>query len=139
MDGLDLNAMFGTALGLGQPWQVVSVDFDQQAGQLDLVLDFPRGSRFSCPVPDCSSGQCSVHDTVDQTRRHLDFFEYQAYLCARVPRVWCPGHGVHLVQEPWARPGSGFTLLFEVAMLTYAKQMPIAPLAVMAREHDTQI
>jgi transposase len=35
----------------------------------------------------------------------------------------------------WARPGSGFTLLFEVAMLTYAKQMPIAPLAQLARAH----
>ena len=38
-----------------------------------------------------------------------------------------------------ARPGSGFTLLFEVAMLTYAKQMPIAPLAQLARAHDTRI
>jgi hypothetical protein len=27
----------------------------------------------------------------------------------------------------------------EVAMLTFAKQMPIAPLAAMAREHDTRI
>src|SRR5665811_362046 len=44
-----------------------------------------------------------------------------------------------LVNVPWARPSSGFTLLFEVAMLTYAKQMPIAPLAKMAREHDTRI
>jgi len=42
---------------------------------------------------------------------------------------------VHLVAVPWARPGSGFTLLFEVAMLTYAKQMPIAPLAQLARAH----
>ena len=39
----------------------------------------------------------------------------------------------------WARPGSGFTLLFEVAMLTYAKQIPIAPLAQLARAHDTRI
>ena len=39
---------------------------------------------------------------------------------------------------PWARPGSGFTLLFEVAMLIYAQQMPIAPLAMMAREHHTR-
>ena len=46
---------------------------------------------------------------------------------------------MHLVNVPWARPGSGFTLLFEVAMLTYAKQMPIAPLAKTAREHDTRI
>lgn len=137
--GLDLNAMFAAALGLAQPWQVVSVAFDQQAGRLDLGLDFPRGARFPCPVQDCTETACSVHDTVEKSWRHLDFFEHQAYLSARVPRVRCPGHGVHLVDVPWARPGSGFTLLFEVAMLTYAKQMPIAPLARMAREHDTRI
>jgi hypothetical protein len=27
----------------------------------------------------------------------------------------------------------------EVAMLTFAKQMPIAPLAAMAHEHDTRV
>ena len=80
-----------------------------------------------------------MHDTDDKAWRHLDFFEHQAYLNARVPRVRCSEHGVHLVSVPWARPGSGFTLLFEVAMLAYAKQMPIAPLARMAREHDTRI
>jgi transposase len=137
--GLDLNAMFGAALGLAAPWRVVSVGFDQDAGRLDLGLDFPRGARFACPQPDCAEAGCPVHDTVDKTWRHLDFFEHEAYLSARVPRVRCPGHGVHLVGVPWARPGSGFTLLFEVAMLTYAKQMPIAPLAKMAREHDTRI
>lgn len=137
--GLDLNAMFGAALGLAAPWRVVSVAFDQDAGRLDLGLDFPRGARFACPQPDCAEAGCPVHDTVEKTWRHLDFFEHEAYLSARVPRVRCPGHGVHLVEVPWARPGSGFTLLFEVAMLTYAKQMPIAPLAKMAREHDTRI
>ena len=139
LDGLDLNAMFGAALGLAAPWQVVSVEFDQEAGRLDLGLDFPRGSRFACPEPGCAEAACGVHDTDDKTWRHLDFFEHQAYLSARVPRVRCAEHGVHLVNVPWARPGSGFTLLFEVAMLTYAKQMPIAPLAKMAREHDTRI
>src|SRR5680860_457008 len=139
LDGLDLNAMFGAALGLAAPWQVVSVTFDQQVGRLDLGLDFPRGARFGCPEQDCAERACAVHDTVDKTWRHLDFFEHQAFLHARVPRVRCAEHGVHLVNVPWARPGSGFTLLFEVAMLTYAKQMPIAPLAKMAREHDTRI
>jgi transposase len=139
LDGLDLNAMFGAALGLAVPWQVVSVEFDQEAGRLDLGLDFPRGARFACPEPGCAEASCPVHDTEDKTWRHLDFFEHQAYLSARVPRVRCAEHGVHLVNVAWARPGSGFTLLFEVAMLTYAKQMPIAPLARMAREHDTRI
>ena len=50
LDGLDLSAMFGAALGLAVPWQVVSVEFDSQAGRLDLGLDFPSGSRFGCPV-----------------------------------------------------------------------------------------
>src|SRR5674476_1187544 len=139
LDGLDLNEMFGAALGLAVPWQVVSVEFDPEAGRLDLGLDFPRGSRFGCPEQGCAQTSCAVHDTVDKTWRHLDFFEHQGYLAARVPRVRCADHGVHLVNVPWARPGSGFTLLFEVAMLTYAKHMPIAPLAKMAREHDTRI
>lgn len=139
LDGLDLNVMFGAALGLAAPWQVVSVEFDEDAGRLDLGLDFPRGARFSCPEQGCAERACAVHDTMDKTWRHLDFFQHQAYLSARVPRVRCAEHGVHLVNVPWARPESGFTLLFEVAMLTYAKQMPIAPLAKMAREHDTRI
>lgn len=139
MDDPSLFAMFGAALGLASPWQVTSVEFDRQAGKLEIRLDFPRGSRFACPQEGCSNLSCPVHDTADKTWRHLDFFEHQAFLSARVPRVDCARHGVHLVAVPWARPGSGFTLLMEVAMLTFAKQMPIAPLAAMAREHDTRV
>lgn len=131
--------MFAAALGLAPPWQVTSVEFDQSAGQLMIGLDFPRGSRFTCSQEGCANFECPVHDTMDKKWRHLDFFEHQAFLSARVPRVDCPAHGVHLVAVPWARPGSGFTLLMEVAMLTFAKQMPIAPLAEMAREHDTRV
>jgi transposase len=134
-----LFAMFGAALGLVPPWQVTSVEFDELFGKLEIQLDFPRGSRFACPHEGCENGSCPVHDTMDKTWRHLDFFEHQAYLTARVPRVDCSEHGVHLVAVPWARPGSGFTLLMEMAMLTFAKQMPIAPLAAMAREHDTRV
>src|SRR5665811_1714564 len=139
VDGLDVNQMFTAALGLTKPWQVASVAFEPGAGRLDLGLDFPRGARVGCPGPGCAEQECPVHDTMEKTWRHLDFFEHQAYLSARVPRVRCPTHGVRLVEVPWARPGSGFTLLFEVTMLTYAKQMPIAPLARMARVHDTRI
>lgn len=139
MDGLNLNAMFGAALGLTPPWTVTSVEFNPEAGELNVHLDFPRGSRFACPEQDCPEGACAVHDTTDKTWRHLDFFQHQAYLTARVPRVRCPEHGVHLIAVPWARPGSGFTLLFEVALLTYAREMPVAPLAAMSRVHDTRV
>jgi len=124
--------MFEAALGLVAPWQVTSVEFDKDAGELQIGLGFPRGSRFACPIQGCVQSACVVHDTLDKRWRHLDFFEHRAFLTARVPRVECGQHGIHLVEVSWARPGSGFTLLMEVAMLTFAKQMPIAPLARMA-------
>ncbi|WP_423233659.1 helix-turn-helix domain-containing protein [Aminirod propionatiphilus] len=45
--------------------------------------------------------------------RHMNLFQYKAYLHARLPRVACPSHGIHTAKVPWAREGSGFTLLFE--------------------------
>jgi len=80
-----------------------------------------------------------VHDRLSKTWRHLNFFQHESYLHARVPRVRCPAHGVHLVDVTWARPESGFTLLFEAALLTYGKHMAVAPLAAMAGEHDTRV
>jgi hypothetical protein len=65
LDGLDLNEMFGAALGLAEPWRVTSVEFDQEAGRLDLGLDFPRGARFRCPEPGCAKAACAVHDTAE--------------------------------------------------------------------------
>lgn len=48
--GQDVFSMFEAALGLVAPWQVSSVEFDKDAGELQIGLGFPRGSRFSCPV-----------------------------------------------------------------------------------------
>ncbi|MGH3904706.1 MAG: ISL3 family transposase, partial [Pseudonocardiaceae bacterium] len=62
-----------------------------------------------------------------------------AFLHARVPRVRCPEHGVRLVSVPWARPGSGFTMLFEALVLTFAKAMPMRRVQAMVREHDTRV
>jgi len=53
--------------------------------------------------------------------------------------VRCAEHGVHQVALPWARPGSGFTLLFEALVMALAKQMPIAALAAVVGEHDTRV
>jgi transposase len=80
-----------------------------------------------------------VHDTADKTWRHMDFFQYKALLHARLPRVRCPEHGVRQVSVSWARPGSGFTMLFEALALTFATAMPVAKVAAMTREHDTRI
>jgi len=129
--------LFTAALGLQSPWEVVRIEFDPQGRRLDLHLDFARGSRFPCPEGD--EARCPVHDTEQKTWRHLDFFQHQAYLHARVPRITCPAHGVHQVKVPWARPESGFTLLFEALLMALVCQMPVRAAAGIVGEHDTRL
>ncbi len=118
------NDLFQLALGIQSPWFVASSGFDAEKRRLDIQLDFKAGSRFDCP--DCKATGCPVHDTVDKTWRHLDFFHHQAFLTARTPRITCRQCGVRLVTVPWARPGSGFTLLFEGFAMALAIHLPIA-------------
>ena len=129
--------LFEAALGIAEPWGVSDATFTPEEGRLDLYLDFARGARFACPEGDTEA--CPVHDTESKSWRHLDFFQHQAYLHARVPRVRCPVHGVRQVSVPWARPGSGFTLLFEALLLEFAPHMPVAAISRMVCEHDTRI
>jgi transposase len=136
MQAQDLR-LFQAALGLSEPWQVVSVEFDPAAKRLDLRIDFEKGSRFACP--ECGREGCPVHDTEEKTWRHLDFFQHQAYLTARVPRVVCPEHKTHLVEVPWARERSGFTLLFEALVMAMVAEMPVATLAALVGESDMRI
>ena len=98
------------ALGLTAPWKVVTVDFDSAKGRLDIKIDFEKGARFDCPS--CGVAGCPVHDTETKQWRHLNFFQHETYLHARVPRAGCSDCGPHVVDLPWARLGSGFTLLF---------------------------
>lgn len=129
--------LFEAALGIAEPWQVSDATFAPDEGRLDIYLDFPRGARFACPEGD--EDACPVHDTESKTWRHLDFFQHQAYLHARLLRVVCPAHGTRRISVPWARAGSGFTLLFEALLLEFAPHMPVAAIARMAAEHDTRI
>ena len=115
--------LFTLALGLCAPWEVVSVAFDPAKGRIDFELGFPRGAKFTCA--DCGAEGQAVHDTLRRSWRHLNFFQYEAYLHANVPRTKCQCGKVHQVAVPWARPNSGFTLLFEALGLTLCKVLPV--------------
>jgi transposase len=125
------------ALGVQSPWFVASSDFDLAKKRLDIKLDFKTGSRFACA--ECNAADCPVHDTTEKTWRHLDFFQHQAFLTARTPRISCPKCGVRLVTVPWARPGSGFTLLFEGFAMALAMHMPIAVAAGFLKVTDKRL
>jgi transposase len=125
------------ALGLTPPWTVVRSDFDTKAGRLDVQIDFTPGSRFACPT--CGAADCLAYDTQRKTWRHLNFFQHQTYLNARVPRVRCEACGIRQVNVPWSRPDSGFTLLFEAMVMTMVSAMPVKAVARIVGEHDTRL
>lgn len=132
---MDQRKLFQAALGVAEPWRVVDATFTPEEGKLDLYLDFSCGARFACSEGDA----CPVHDTESKSWRHLDFFQHQAYLHARVPRITCPVHGTRKVSVPWAKEGSRFTLLFEALLLEFAPHTPVAAIGRMIGEHDTRL
>jgi transposase len=129
--------LFQLALGLEPPWQVASCRFDPGKRRLDIEIDFSRGGTFACPS--CGIEGCSAYDTERRTWRHLNFFQHEAYLTARVPRVSCKKCGIKTFEVPWARSGSGFTLLFEALIMLMAKAMPVKSIADIVKEHDTRL
>lgn len=129
--------LFQMALGLTPPWRVVRCDFDPKHNRLDIHIDFTRGGEFTCSG--CGLEGCKAYDTVEKTWRHLNFFQYVSYLHVRVPRTDCPSCGIGMVSVPWARDGSGFTLLFEAFILVLARDMPVNAIARLVKEHDTRL
>ena len=94
-------SLFTVAPGLPVPWEVVDVAFDPQSGRIDFHRAFAPGTRCSCPQ--CGAEHPPVHDKLERDWRHLNFFQFQASIHAKVPRVrcgtcarttprsWCPG------------------------------------------------
>ena len=132
----DQFTVFATALGVTPPWEVTETTLSVAEKRFEIRVDFVRGGKFTCP----GCGQpTSAYDTSEQTWRHLNFFQYAAYITARVPRLDCRNCGVKQVEAPWARPGSGFTLLFEALVMALAREMPINAVAALVNEHDTRL
>ncbi len=130
------EALFTAALQLEAGWKVTECRFEGEPRRLLLKLDFEQGKRFGCPQ--CGK-LCPTHDTNIKRWRHLNFFQYECLLEARVPRSNCPEHGVLSVAVPWAREGSGFTLLFEALALLLCREMPMAAVSDTLGEHDTRL
>jgi len=134
---MDELTLFTLALGLNKPWEVIDIKFSKDVGRLDLTIDFPRGSAFTCPA--CGAGNCPVHDTKDRQWRHLNFFQYETFIHSRVPRINCKQCGTKQIEVPWARPGSGFTLLFELLVLHFGREMSIAAVAELTQVRANRI
>ena len=132
--------IFAIALNLTDPWYITDIQLTVpeggMSGRIDIHIDFKRGFKFK----DKQGQEVTAHDTVKREWRHLNFFQHECYLHARVPRVKTEGNGISTESVPWARPGSGFTLLFEAySMLLIELEMPVKKAAFLVKEYDMRI
>ncbi len=135
---MDANNLLTLGLGLVDPWTVVDQELHIEAkpSELRLRVEANRGSYYPCPK--CGE-PCQAHDFKELTWRHLNFFQHHCLIKARVPRTVCTKHGVHRIEVPWARPGSGFTLLFEQVIMMLAREMPIKTIAAYVGVTDKRL
>ncbi len=132
--------VFQSALEIPEPWYVFHHELAKEERTLHIYIEYRSGAEFSCP--NCGSSGCKVHDIQDQDRtwRHLDFWQYQTILHARMPRVKCESCGkIRTVIIEWARPGAGFSLLFDYHVLSLMVEMPVLAVARKVGEHDTRL
>ena len=101
--------LFSIAIGIEEPWEIYDVKLDEKK-DLHIYVKFKRGTKFECK--ECGK-KFNIHDTVEKTWRHLNFFEHKAFIHAKVPRITCDKHKTHLVEVPWAKRQTGFTTQFE--------------------------
>ena len=104
---MNLRNIFSMALGINEPWYITEVRFDPKQKRLDIDLDFTKGSKFAVN----GTGSFGAYDTVKKSWRHLNFFEHECYLNARVPRVKDEDGTLHTVSPGWSGLSNGFTLL----------------------------
>lgn len=131
------TSLFQAALNLQPPWIITNIDFNKESGLLNIWIDFSPGSEFECSQ--CSKPGCKAYDTEEKTWRHLNFFQYRCDLHCRTPRISCPDCGIHLINVPWSRMRSGFSLLMESLIMIMALDMPISNIAAMLKEDDGKI
>jgi len=135
---MNMKEIFGKAIGIDEPWFVTDVVFDPVAKRLDIKLDFVKGSAFSFEQNGVIS-KYKAYDTVEKEWRHLNFFEHECYLKARVPRIKTPDNKIHLLLPNWSGLQNGFTLLFEALILQLCKNMPVHNVSQLVKTSDHKI
>lgn len=80
-----ITALFSAAHGLpGTQWRVSSSQLDADGRRIDMQLECNAHLLIR---PHCGTVDQAVRDRVVRQGRHLDFFQFEAWLHARVPRV----------------------------------------------------
>jgi transposase len=79
--GGGVETLFTAAPGLQAPWPVSEVDLNTAKRRVDFTASC-GAQRLACPQ--CGAPEQGIQDRVDKQWRHLDFFQLEAWLHAKV-------------------------------------------------------
>ena len=132
--------LFELALNIKDPWYIKDIQFDVEKKRLDIHIDFHKGAMFHYESEkENVKGDFKAYDTDLKQWRHLNFFEHEGYLHARVPRLDINETTKRLIDPPWSGLSNGFTLLFEALVLQLASHMPVHTVSRIISESDYKI
>ena len=104
-----VSTAFSRLLDLSGVW-VRSVSFEPRRVVVTVAL---RRRRLHCPKCSYSMRHRENKQHHDSVWRHLDLGVWRLEVHARLRRLRCPVHGVHVEGVPFARDGARFTRDFE--------------------------
>ena len=126
-----VTTAFNRLLGLSATW-VQAVTLKPEA--ITVTVRLAR-RRLNCPTEDCGFSTRAIYDRRrDPTRwRHLDLCGRPLYIEAKLRRLACPHHGVHVEAVPFARPGARITRDYENLIVWCAASMDWTAASVLCR------
>jgi transposase len=134
-----MHTIFEQALNLEYPWFIRDLKFDYENKRLDIKIDFVQGSKFEYTDSNGEIQKAGAHDTKEKVWRHLNFFEHECYITARVPRIRKDDNKVKIIKTPWEGKMNGFTLLFEALLLQMCTAMPILKVSQIVNVSDDKL
>jgi len=117
-----LTNLFSESIGVTEPWYIRSIE--TQGAEVHVYVDIRSGNLLPCP--ECGE-MCerAGYEKAERVWRHGDVMFYPCYVHCRRPRVKCGKHGTKVVDAPWARKSSRFTVLFEGYVMLILADVPI--------------
>jgi transposase len=101
-------------------------------------VDIREGNMLPCP--ECSGMNLRAgYEKEERVWRHGDVMFYPCYVHCRRPRVTCAKHGTKVVDAPWARKKSRFTLMFEGYAMLILADMPVAKASQLLRCNEKSL
>ena len=131
-----LTELFKESLNLEEPWYIRSIE--TQGAEVHIYVDIRGGNKQPCPECGAMCDRAGYEKT-ERVWRHGDVMFYPCYVHCRRPRVRCDEHGTKVVEAPWARKNSRFTMMYEGYAMLILMDMPIRKASQLLRCNEKSL